>query len=108
MQELFSKIPGYRLGAKVPFHRQMAKALSSYPLTEERIRRIQAEISTFLPDKNDYILDTSDFQEVKSRLLASEAPVLHRHNPGDHDEKGPILRRSRQSFSGTGVIEPRH
>jgi predicted Zn-dependent protease len=86
-------------------HNFVARAFATHPMTEDRIRRAQKEISTMLPAKDEYIVDTSEFQEVKSRLAefmhehaASEngRPVLHRRNrkndsPGD--EKGPTLRR---------------
>src|SRR5215471_8020187 len=36
---LFAKIPGYHLASKLPFHHKIARSLSSYPLTEERIER---------------------------------------------------------------------
>ncbi len=88
-----AKIPGYHLASRMPFHSKFARMFSNYPLTEERIQRIQSEISTFLPKRKDYVLDTDEFQEVKSSLLASHAPVLHRHS-GDEDRKGPVLRRS--------------
>ncbi len=93
MTAMYSKIPGYRLGSKLPFHHQIARGFSSYPLTEERIRRIQAEIATLLPDKQQYILNTSDFQDVKTRILASEAPRLVRHRSKDDKPGGPVLRR---------------
>jgi beta-barrel assembly-enhancing protease len=73
-------------------HNFVAKAFASHPMTEDRIRRAQEEISTLLPAKDEYILDTSEFQEVKSRLanLMHERrksedgrPVLHRRGPED-------------------------
>jgi hypothetical protein len=94
MRAIFAKIPGYHLASKMPFHSRIAKGLISYPLTEERIRRIQSEIMVFLPDKDHYVLDTSDFQEVKARLLAAEAPILHRHPAGEDRKNGPVLRRA--------------
>lgn len=95
----FAKVPGYHLATHLPFHRKIARSFASYPLTEERISRLQSEISSFLPDRKDYILDTNEFQEVKSRLLAARTPVLHRHDPGDDGGKGPVLRRSPQPDS---------
>ena len=58
----------------------LAKAFATHPLAEGRIRRAHKEISSLLPDKPEYILDTSEFQEVKARVgnLMSERPVLHR------------------------------
>ena len=88
-----TKIPGYRLAIHIPFHSKIANGLASYPQTEERIERLQSEIVTFLPTRKDYVVDTNEFEEVKSHLLASQVPQL-RHHPGDEDNKGPVLRRS--------------
>ena len=96
---LFAKIPGYRLATKLPFHSKVIQSFASYPLTEDRISRLQSEMFTFLPDRKDYILDTNEFQEVKSNLLASRTPVLHRSGSGEDDKKGPVLRRMPQSDS---------
>ncbi len=93
--EELAKIPGYHLASKVPFHSAIAKGFANYPLTEERIGRLQAEIITFLPDRKDYVIDTNEFQEIKARLLASQTPVLHHHAGGsDNDSNGPVLRRA--------------
>jgi len=89
-----AKIPGYHLGSKIPFHSKIAKSFANYPLTEERIGRLQSEIVQFLPSRKDYILDTDEFQEVKTRLLQSQIPVLRHHpNGNEEDNKGPVLRR---------------
>ena len=88
-----SKIPGYHFASTLPFHSKIAKGFANYPLTEQRIERLQSEIVSFLPTRKDYIVDTNEFQEVKSHLLASQAPTL-RHHAGDEDNKGPVLRRT--------------
>lgn len=88
-----AKIPGYHLGTKLPFHSKIAKSFANYPLTEERIGRLQSEIVQFLPSRKDYVLDTEDFQEIKAHLLASQTPVLRHHSNSDEDNKGPVLRR---------------
>lgn len=95
MQDMLAKVPGYRLATKVPFHKQIARSFSNYPLTEDRIHRLQEEISVLLPDRGDYVLDTSEFRDAKARLLAADAPVLRR--PAGMDPgKGPVLRRASQ------------
>lgn len=91
-----AKIPGCHLASHVPFHHKLARGFSNYPLTEERIDRLQTEIAMYLPTRSNYIIDTDEFQEVKARLLSSRTPVLRRHNPGD-DNKGPVLRRTADS-----------
>lgn len=88
-----SRVPGYHFVNTLPFHSKIAKGLANYPLTEQRIERLQSEIVSFLPTRKDYIVDTNEFQEVKSHLLASQAPTL-RHHSGEEDNKGPVLRRT--------------
>ena len=62
-----------------------------YPPMESRILRLQTEISKLLPPRNDYVLDTGEFQEVKAQLGA-ERLVLHRRRHGD-SANGPVLER---------------
>ena len=93
----FSKIPGYHLASRMPFHNKIAKGFASYPMTEERISRLQSEIPEFLPDRKDYVVDTNEFQEVKTRLLQAAAPVLHRSGPDEDNRKVPVLRRIPES-----------
>jgi predicted Zn-dependent protease len=72
-------------------HSFIGKMFARYPLTEDRIRRAEKEISA-LPARDEHIVDTSEFQEVKSRLAnimlgqrKSEdgSPVLRRHGNDD-------------------------
>ena len=97
----FAKMPGYHLASKLPFHQQIARGFANYPMTEDRIRRLQIEITTFLPDRKEYVVDTNEFQEIKSRLLALRGPLqLRRHSDGD-DPKAPVLRRAPQEDKDT-------
>jgi len=63
------------------------KAFATHPTTEDRIRRAQREISSSLPDKAEYVVDTSEFQDIKARVanLTHERPVLHRRGAAEHD-----------------------
>ncbi len=81
------------VAAKVPLHDQIAHAFSNYPPIEERIERVQSEISTLLPGRSDYICDTSEFQEVKAKLAWADRPILRRHRAGDGPSDGPVLHR---------------
>jgi predicted Zn-dependent protease len=69
----------------------IGRSFSPYPPTESRIARLQKQISRVLPCRNDYVLDTGEFQEVKA-LLRAERLVLHRRRPGD-SIGGPVLER---------------
>src|SRR6202158_1750668 len=44
------------------------KVFSSHPPTPERIENAQKEIARILPDKDEYIVTTSEFDSVKGRL----------------------------------------
>lgn len=95
----FSKMPGAHFASRLPFHNAIAKSMANYPMMDERIRRLQAEIPVFLPKKGDYIIDTNEFEEVKARLEAANAPVLRNRHAGDDDSKGPVLRRNTQEWT---------
>ena len=78
---------------KVPLHSQISHAFSNYPPTEERIERVQAEISKLLPGRNEYVVDSSDFQEVKAKLVFDSRPILRRRRSGDGVMNPPVLHR---------------
>jgi predicted Zn-dependent protease len=67
----------------------IAKAFSTHPMTDDRIRRAQKEIQTMLPPKEEYIVDTSEFDSVKARL----AGIENRNRIDDGDPDRPTLRR---------------
>ena len=50
----------------------IARAFSTHPLTKDRIRRAQKELETDLKARPQYVLDTSEFHDVQSRLDAFE------------------------------------
>ena len=97
----FAKIPGYHLAMKMPFHNQIARGFSNYPLTEDRIRRLQSEIATFLPDRKEYVVDTNEFQDIKARLLSLRGPLQLRRHSDDEKPNAPVLRRTPQDDTDT-------
>jgi predicted Zn-dependent protease len=68
----------------------VAKAFETHPPTPARMEHTQKEIATVLPARPQYIVDTSDFQDVKARLAALE----NRRRVDQDKERGPSLRRS--------------
>ena len=100
---LFAKIPGYHFASHLPFHDKVARGFSNYPLTEDRIHRLQSEIATFLPARSDYVIDTNDFQEIKEHLLSLQGPLQLRRHSGDENPKGPVLRRAPQDEPETNT-----
>ncbi len=93
-------------------HSFISKAFSTHPMTEDRIKRAQNEIEEYLPPRADYVVDTSEFQEIKARVIALDnrrkvdegntgQPVLIQRGPeqtpsktpGDEDPSRPTLHR---------------
>jgi predicted Zn-dependent protease len=69
----------------------LAKAFASHPQTPDRIEKSQQEIATILPAKAQYVVSTSEFDDVKSRL----AIIENRHKVVDEKEGNkPSLRRT--------------
>ncbi len=50
----------------------VAKAFSDHPQTPDRILHTQEEIARFLPAKSDYLVTTSEFDDIKARLARIE------------------------------------
>ncbi len=76
----------------------LAKAFSTHPQTPDRIRKSQDEINTLLPARDEYKVDTSEFEDVKSRLAALEN--RHKLN-GGKEAQVPSLRRHASNDTGT-------
>ena len=73
----------------------VAKAFSSHPQTPDRIASLQKEINTILPNKQQYLETTSEFDEVKARLAAIEN--RNRLEDDKQEKDKPTLRRSAQN-----------
>ena len=96
LEKLNTKAKGAPTTAKASL-REIARVFASYPPTEERIQKVQTAISTFLPNRNDYLVDTSAFEEVKAKLTWADRPILRRHRAGDDSpSNGPVLHRHAQ------------
>jgi beta-barrel assembly-enhancing protease len=70
----------------------VAKVFSDHPQTPDRIEKSQQEIAQILPARAQYVVSTSEFDEVKARLAAIE----NRHKVLDDKDNGkkPSLRRA--------------
>lgn len=69
----------------------VAKLFSDHPQTPDRIGRSEDEIATILPAKPDYIVTTSEFDDVKARL----ARIENKRKLNDKkDGNKPTLRRA--------------
>jgi predicted Zn-dependent protease len=73
----------------------LAKAFASHPQTPDRIQKSQEEIAKILPAREQYIVSTSEFDQVKARLAALE----NRHHIDDEKQNKPTLRRTASNTS---------
>jgi predicted Zn-dependent protease len=70
----------------------IAKAFSSHPMTPDRVAHAQQEMANVLPQRDEYVLNTSEFDQVKTRL----ASINNKHKLQNDQTNGnrPTLRRS--------------
>jgi hypothetical protein len=71
----------------------VAKAFSNHPQTPDRIQHTQEEIAKILPAKDEYLVTTSEFDDVKTRL----ARIENKRKLMDPKNGKPTLRRASTS-----------
>ena len=77
----------------------LSKAFDTHPQTPDRIEKSQAEIRKILPAKPQYVVTTSEFDDVKSRLAAIE----NKHKViEEKDSSKPSLRRTSNQTDQSG------
>ena len=84
-------------------HSAIAKAFSTHPMTEDRIKKSQESIAKYLPEKDQYVVTTSEFDEVRTRLARLE----NRRRIDGGDPSRPTLRRRESKKSDEPVIKTR-
>ena len=76
----------------------LSKAFSTHPQTPDRIEKSQQEIASILPSRPQYVVTTSEFDDVKTRLAAIEN---RRKLVDQKDKNQPSLRRTSSGKSGS-------
>lgn len=72
------------------------KVFSTHPMTDDRIRMAQKNINEILPPKSEYVVNTSEFNDMRARLIA-----MHRERKREAASNQPTLRRA----PGNGKID---
>jgi len=78
----------------------LAKIFSSHPPTDNRIKSAQNEIQKILVAKPEYVVNTSEFNDVKNRLS-----MLHNRRKVDTNQDSTRPRLRRAPGSGTGPVD---
>ena len=68
----------------------MSKVFSSHPLTGDRIETAQKNIQELLKERPEYVVTTSEFNDVKARLLA----MHNKRKVDNQDLNRPTLRKA--------------
>ncbi len=101
---------GYDPGAFIDFFEKLqskekrkpgtlAKVFSSHPPTDDRVTDGQKNIQQMLKERPEYVVTTSEFQDVKARLMAMHS----RRKLDPQDPNRPQLRR--KPTNGTTTVE---
>jgi beta-barrel assembly-enhancing protease len=80
LQALEKRRPGFAM-----------KLYGDHPQTPDRIAKSQQEIGAILPPREQYVVDTLDFQQAKKRLALI---MKHRLKKDEKDQQKPDLRRT--------------
>ncbi|HUA57976.1 MAG TPA: M48 family metallopeptidase [Verrucomicrobiae bacterium] len=66
----------------------VARVLATHPMTGDRINKAEEEIEKILPAKAEYVVSTSEYRDVRERLIARDAG-----RKSDNNDGKPVLRR---------------
>src|SRR5579864_1746598 len=73
----------------------VAKIFSTHPMTLDRIRNAQKNINEILPNKPEYVVNTSEFNEMRGRVIAQHQ--LRKKETSDPSK--PTLRQAQSESS---------
>jgi len=68
----------------------VSKLFRTHPLTADRIEKTQNNINQLLPSRKEYVLNTSEYEEVRARL----GEILQDHKTDLKEQNHPTLRRA--------------
>jgi len=81
----------------------VAKVFSTHPMTNDRVKSAQKEIQTELASRPEYVLDTSEFHDVRNRL-----DMIENHRKGQiNDANVPTLKRRPEAGDGKADSDDR-
>ncbi len=78
------------------------KVFLDHPPTPDRILKSQNEITEILPRRNQYLVSTSEFDDIKARL---QTAISHRKTP---EKTGPTLQKRESAGESTGTKAGSH
>ncbi len=79
----------------------VSKIFSTHPPTEDRIKAVEKDIQEYLKQQPEYVVDTSEFESVKTRVVA----LVNHHKLEDQPSRPTLRRRpgTGKSSGGNGT-----
>jgi predicted Zn-dependent protease len=75
----------------------VAQLFNTHPMTSDRIQKAQKNIQSQLPPREEYVINTSEYEDVRSRMLS----LLNSHKAGVvADNKPTLLRTGEHDMAG--------
>lgn len=74
----------------------MSKVFSTHPMTDDRISTAQKNIQEYLKERPEYVVTTSEFNDVKTRLMA----MHNKRKIDNQDLNRPTLRKAPGATTG--------
>lgn len=81
----------------------VSKLFRTHPLTADRIEKTQKNIDELLPSRQDYVVNTSEYEDVRARLYSLTAPK----KPGKDENRPTLLRKPYDEESRPRATFPR-
>ena len=75
----------------------MSKVFSTHPMTDDRIKVAQKNIQEYLKERPEYVVTTSEFNDVKTRLMA----MHNKRKVDNQDLNRPTLRKAPGASTGS-------
>jgi predicted Zn-dependent protease len=69
----------------------VARIFSTHPMDAARIRKTEQEIDSILPARDEYVINTSEYIDIRQRLISLEVRKKAAEQPGGADR--PTVRR---------------
>lgn len=73
----------------------IAQLFNTHPMTSDRIQKAQKNIQNTLPQRDQYILNTSDYEDIRSRLVEAS----NSHKAAASVDKKPTLRKPGEQYA---------
>jgi len=74
----------------------IARAFSSHPMTDDRVKRTQQAIDALLPEREQYLMTTSEFEDIKARVRGLTSAHLMVAPEEVVSDKPVLKKRERQ------------